>query len=158
MMYDVVIDCKIYDDAMWTRPRQSILFGMTRNVIHAQIYSGNRGGKAKILRQRREKKSSVSGSAPDKKSQIGENLAEESEAARKTETVKTRFTRATSRNHHRRREEGGRHGRRQKKKERRRFLGRESAKIGKRPILRFVRRSDSVYYTPKKAKSVICRA
>lgn len=44
-----------------------------------------------------------------------------------------------------------------KKKERRRFLGRESAKIGKRSILRFVRRSDSVYYT-KKAKSAICRA
>jgi len=36
------------------------------------------------------------------------------------------------------------------KKKRRRFLGRESAKIGKRPILRFVCRSDSVYYISKK--------
>lgn len=130
-----------------------ILFGMTRNAIHAQI-------------QRKSEEHSCSTDEKRNRPFLGRHQAKNPRSVKiwrknRKLLVKRKLLRRVSLARRAGitigdvRGEGTDEG---KKKERRRFLGRESAKIGKRPILRFVRRSDSVYCTSKKAKSTICRA
>lgn len=150
-MYDV--NSKIYDDATWTR--LLILFGMTRNVINAQIQrksveehscsADEKRNRSFLGRRQTKNPRSVKIWRKNRKLLVKRKLLKRVSLARRAGITVGDVR-------------GEDTGKGRKKKERRRFLGRESAKIGKWPILRFVRRSDSVYYTSKKAKSAICRA